>query len=102
QFIKSGQVRFVNREQAEDLTRELEFQNDSGFVDPATARAVGKVIGAGVYMTVSIDSIRKRGNRVEDVYYISFVELTDIGTWEKVWADEVEIQKTARRGMFGW
>jgi hypothetical protein len=87
----------------------VRFQQGSGRVDPDQARAFGKQIGADMVLYGNLRSIEKGrrrslesgGVKTEDVFYQFNLELTNIETGEVVWADQKDIRKTKKTGLFG-
>lgn len=102
-LIKSGKVRFtaineVNREMIE----QLEYQTQSGMVDPATRSAIGRQIGADLILYGDIISIVKREGRKQDTYYQINLEIADLETGIIEWSEEEEIRKEAKKSVIGW
>lgn len=91
-LLNAGKFRFLNERLRKELAKEYEYQN-SGYVDPETAKMKGKQIGADWVISGHISSIRQPVGKDEIVYYKTTMEVTDIETSEIVWADEVEVKK---------
>ncbi len=109
-LLQSGRFRFTADDAGQDqLADQVRFQQGSGRVDPAQARAFGKQIGADVIMYGTLRSIEKgRGRSIEsggakkeDVYYQFVLNAVNIETGEILWAEERDIRKVERRGLFG-
>ncbi len=101
-LLKSGTVRFTAVADVKDeIVRQLEFQAGSGKVDPATAKAMGKLVGADYFLYGELSSIRKSAGRVEDVYYKVTLNLVNVSTGLRDWADEKEIRKQAKKPLLG-
>jgi PBP1b-binding outer membrane lipoprotein LpoB len=87
----------------------VRFQQGSGRVDPTQAKAFGKQLGADMVLTGTLRSIEKsRARNIEDadgktddVYYQLVMELVDITSGESIWAEQKEIRKTKKTGLFG-
>jgi len=109
-MLQSGKFRFATDDQGQDeIGEQVRFQQGSGRVDPAQAKAFGKQIGADVIVygrLISIEkekgsSIESLGTRTKDVYYQFALECVNIETGEIVWADIQDIRKRERTGIFG-
>lgn len=109
-LLQSGRFRFTADDAGQDqIGDQVRFQQGSGRVDPAQARAFGKQIGADVIMYGTLRSIEKgRGRSIEsggvkkeDVYYQFVLNAVNINTGEIMWAEEKDIRKVERRGIFG-
>lgn len=101
-LLKSGRVRFSAVSEANDeIMKQLEYQTSAGMVDPKTAKRFGTQVGADYFLYGEISSIKKRGGRVEDVYYKITLNLVNIATGLIEWADEKEIRKQAKRPLLG-
>jgi len=98
---QSGRVFLVGRDALRDeALRELERQQ-SGFTDPATARAIGKHVGAEYFLQGKIMNIVSRSGRTKAQYFQFELALVDIQTL-KVETTQVRIQKVSRKGLLGW
>jgi len=84
QLLRSGKFRFVDMTRVEAIREQLKFQNEDALVNPTTAVAFGKQIGA------------------PDVYYKFTMRLMDMESGLVEWADETEIRKTKEKSTFGW
>lgn len=92
-LIKSGKFKFTERETREEVQEEMKYQNESGFVDPETARKRGKQIGANFFLTGEItDRVQEVGGK-KYVYYKCTFNLVNIQTNLIEWTDEREIRK---------
>lgn len=101
-LLKSGRVRFSAVSEVNDeIMKQLEYQTSAGMVDPKTAKRFGTQVGADYFLYGEISSIKKRGGRVEDVYYKITLNLVNIATGLIEWADEKEIRKQAKRPLLG-
>ena len=92
-LIKSGKFRFTEKENREELGNELNYQNNSGYVDPEQARQKGKQIGADFFLTGEITS---RTQEVGDKKYVDYkatFNLVNITTGLLDWSDEKELRK---------
>jgi len=109
-LLNSGKFRFVagNQGQAE-IGDQVRFQQDSGRVDLAKAREFGKQLGADMILYGTLRSIDKEKGRTlegglyrkEDVYYQFVLNCVNIDSGELIWAEEAELRKTSKTGIFG-
>jgi penicillin-binding protein activator len=109
-LLNSGKFRFVAGDQGQDeIEKQVTFQQGSGRVDTEKAREYGKQLGADVIIYGSLRSIEKDKDRSvesglykkDDVYYQFILNCVNIDTGEIVWAEEAELRKTAKKGIFG-
>lgn len=101
-MLKSGKVRFTAASEInQDLINQLEYQANTGLVDPSTQKQLGKQIGADFIMYGEITSISKQAGRKKDIYYKITFKLADIQTGLIEWADEKEIRKEAQKAFLG-
>lgn len=100
-LLRSGKFRFVDMTKVEDVYRQLDFQSDSGLVDPKTAVKIGKQIGAQYMLYGNLSSIVKSSDDKKDVYYKFTMKLMHLETGLLEWSDEKEIRKTKERSLFG-
>ena len=92
-LIQSGKVQFSASEIRQEMIDELHYQKDSGYVNPATGKKIGKQVGAEYLLAGEITSIRKSKDGTKDVYYKMTLNLVDLETGVINWADEKEIRK---------
>lgn len=100
-LLRSGKFRFVDMTKVDEVYRQLDFQTDSGLVDPKTAVKIGKQIGAEYMLYGNLSSIVKRSGDTKDVYYKFTMKLMHLETGLLEWSDEKEIRKTKDRSLFG-
>ena len=106
-LIQSGEYRFINRQQRENLVAEADYQY-AGFVAPEQRVNEGRQLGADYILSGTLRSIEKkqarqwRLNRRELIYYSMNLELTNLETGEISWADAVEIARESSRPIIGW
>ena len=110
QLLKTGKYRWVASDQGRgEIADEVRYQQGSGFVNPAQAAQMGKQLGAEVVIYGSLRSIKKRkgssiesgGTKTTDVYYQFVLNAVNVETAEILWADEAELRKTKKTGIFG-
>lgn len=92
-LIKSGKFKFTEKEIRAEVSEEMEYQNQSGYVDPDTARKKGKQVGAQFFLTGEItDRVQEVGGK-KYVYYKCTFNLVNIQTGLLDWSDDKEIRK---------
>ena len=100
-LLRSGKFRFVDMTKVDDVYRQLDYQSDSGLVDPKTAVKVGKQIGAQYMLYGNLSSIVKRTEDKKDVYYKFTLKLMRLESGIVEWSDEKEIRKVREKSLFG-
>ena len=101
-LVKSGKFRFTEKEARGELAEELEYQGQSGYVDPSTARQKGRQIGAHYFLTGEItDRVQEVGSK-KYVYYKTTFNLINIQTGILDWTDEKEIRKFYKKRSVGF
>jgi uncharacterized protein (TIGR02722 family) len=101
ELINSGKVRFVDKARRQQILDEINFQN-SGAVDPATAKKKGKQIGADFMLAGNITSQVHTQGEKKTVSYQPALTHTNFETAEIEWSTKYQIQKTFRRSGAGW
>ncbi|WP_409425266.1 penicillin-binding protein activator LpoB [Pseudoalteromonas sp. RW-H-Ap-1] len=102
QLLRSGKFRFVDMTRVEAVREQISFQNEDALVNPSTAVAFGKQIGAQYMLYGNLSSIVKSNADKSDVYYKFTMRLMDMESGLVEWADETEIRKTKEKSTFGW
>ncbi len=100
-LVKSGKFRFTEKETRGDLAEEMDYQNQSGYVDAATAKKVGRQIGADYFLTGEITDRVQEVGRKKYVYYKATFNLVNIQTGILDWTDEKEIRKFYQKRSVG-
>lgn len=101
-LVKSGKFKFTEKETRDEVSEELKYQNESGFVDPETARKKGKQIGANFFLTGEItDRVQEVGGK-KYVYYKCTFNLVNIQTNLIDWTDEKELRKYYTKKSVGF
>lgn len=100
-LINSGKFRFVDMTVVDRVRQQLDYQTDSGLVDPATAVLMGRQIGAEFMLYGNMSSIVKRDSSTRDVYYKFTLKLLNLQTGIIEWSGEKEIRKTRDNSFFG-
>ena len=101
-LINSGKFRFVDMSVVDRVREQLEYQQDSGMVDQASAAQMGRQIGAEFMLYGNLSSIVKRDDSTKDVYYKFTLKLLNIQSGIIEWSCEKEIRKTRKRSLFGF
>lgn len=100
-LLRSGKFRFVDMTKVAAVKEQLEYQTESGMVNPAAATQMGKQIGAEFMLYGNLSSIVKKSSDTKDVYYKFTMKLMNLETGILEWSDEKEIRKTKEKSMFG-
>ncbi len=109
-LLQGGRFRFVAAKQGqEEIGDQVRFQEGSGRVDPAQARAFGKQLGAEVVLFGTLRSIEKTKGRTlegglqkkQDVWYQFVLECSNIETGEIIWSNIKEVRKGEKKSVFG-
>ena len=100
-LIKSGKFRFVDMTAVKQVQEQLDFQTESGMVNPATAVKIGQQIGAEYMLYGNMASIVKQAGNTRDVYYKFTMKLQHLQSGIVEWQDEKEIRKTKTKSLLG-
>ena len=109
-LLQGGRFRFVTGQQGQaEIGDQVRFQQGSGRVDPAQARAFGKQIGAEAILTGTLRSIEKTKGRTlenglqkkEDVWYQFELQCVNIETGEIIWENIKKVRKGENKSIFG-
>lgn len=100
-LIQSGKFRFVDMTAVEQVRKQFEFQQQSGFVDEQTAAQMGRQIGAEYMLYGNMASIVKQDKKTKDVYYKFSLKLMHLQSGIVEWMGEKEIRKSKIKGWFG-
>ena len=101
ELSRSGKVRLSEVPKGrEEAIKQLEFQQGS-FVDPTTAKKIGKMVGADYFLQGDLSNISVKAGWKKGQYFLFTLTLVDIETLES-WKSMVEVQKVSKRGLFGW
>jgi hypothetical protein len=102
QILNSGLFRFVDAARRGDIAAEVEYQQNSGMVDPEQAAEKAKQIGANFILEGTISGFDDRSDKTRQVGYVVSMTLQNIQTAEIVWQKSDQISKTQTKGLFGW
>lgn len=100
-LIKSGKFRFVDMTAVKAVQEQLDFQTESGMVNPAAAVKLGQQIGAEYMLYGNMASIVKQAGNTRDVYYKFTLKLQHLQSGIVEWQDEKEIRKTKSKSLLG-
>jgi hypothetical protein len=99
-LLQSGKFRFVDMTAVRAVQEQMQFQMDSGMVDPSKAAAFGKQTGAEFMLYGNMSSIVKRNSDAKDVYYKFTLKLVNLESGIMEWAGEKEIRKSGEKSFF--
>lgn len=102
QLLRSGKFRFVDMSKVQSVKDQLEYQQQSGMVNPAAMVRLGKQTGAQYMLYGNLASIVKDNGKVKDVFYQLTMNLMELESGELIWADQQEIRKQSRKKTLGW
>lgn len=109
-LLESGQFRIVSADRGQDaIGDQVRFQQGSGRVDPASAKAFGAQVGADLVIWGTLRSIEKErgrtlgsgGTKTELLDYQFVLTAADITSGEELWANSKYIRKVQKTGIFG-
>ena len=97
-LMQSGKVRFLA--DSENLDQVFDERD---LTESTTVKAGNSAMAASDYiLTGSVRSIRKRSDKLADVFYQITLELVDHQSGEIVWVNEKEIRKVSTKPTVGW
>ncbi|MCX7122705.1 MAG: penicillin-binding protein activator LpoB [Gammaproteobacteria bacterium] len=102
QLIQSGKFQFVDMNKVNAIKKQLNYQNNSGMVNPSTAAKIGQQVGAQYMFYGDISSITAVNSSQESQYYQITMRLMNIQTGIITWQGQQQIRKVATRKTFGW
>lgn len=95
-LVNTGDVRVVDRASQESLAREIGIQQGAIY-DPASARQLGRQLGAQYFFTGKITSIDEKLKRQRRVQYSLFLQVVEIETGLLLFQNEVTRSKGMKR-----
>ena len=98
-LIKSGKVRFVNKEERETLSKEYDY-NAEGNVSGPTQKKKGKQIGADYILSGNLTTNIQELGADKFVYYKLTVNLTHLETSTIDCTEEKEVRKKYKKRTF--
>ena len=92
-LVKSGKFQWTEKETRAEMAEEMDYQGQSGYVDPESAVKKGKQIGAQFFLTGEITSRVQEVGKEKYIYYKCTLNLVNLKTGLLDWTDEKEIRK---------
>lgn len=108
ELLQSQRFRFLNEVQRDNIARELDYQYNSGMVDPAQRIEKARQAGADFILSGTLRSIEKeegKGIRLKKKkmnYYSLHLQLTDLKSGLIDWTHSVDLAREASRPIIGW
>lgn len=100
-LIKTGKVRFSNKEDRDLMGQEVDYQNESGRVAKSSRKKRDGGIGADYILTGDlISNTQQVGNR-KLIFYKLTLNLTNLTTGLIEWSDEKPIRKRFKKRSVG-
>jgi len=99
-LIKSGKVQFHDKQQRDVMTKEYEYQTQSGNVSKETAKGKGYQVGSDYMLSGDFSSNVQEVGAKKVVYYKLTLNATDIKTGLIVWTDEKEVKKLFKKRSY--
>tara|TARA_R110000868_G_scaffold8205_3_gene42507 strand:- start:103291 stop:103869 length:579 start_codon:yes stop_codon:yes gene_type:complete len=93
QLIQSGKFRFTDMSVVKKMRDQLNYQSDSGNVDPQSVIKIGQQVGAQYMLYGSVSAIEKSGDGKTSMYFLVSMRLMNIKTGIVEWADQKQIRK---------
>ena len=100
-LIKSGKVRFVNKEERGTLDEEYDYNKEGGNVDQVTAKKRGKQIGADYILSGALATNVQQVGNDKFIYYKLTMNLTNLESSVIDCVEEREIRKKYRKRSVG-
>ncbi|HEX6592696.1 MAG TPA: penicillin-binding protein activator LpoB [Moraxellaceae bacterium] len=100
-LLNSGRFRFVDMTKVDAISKQLDYQKNSGLVDETKSVQMGRQLGAQFMLYGNFSSIQKTAGSTKDVYYKFTLKLTNIESGLVEFQSEKEIRKTKKKSMFG-
>lgn len=100
ELMKSGKLRFIDKEAREDIDQEYSYQN-SGRVSSETKKGPGGQAGADFIVNGRLDSIVQEVGKDKSVYYKITLNLTNLKSSVIEWSDNKQIRKVYRKKTIG-
>ena len=93
--------RVTNTESIQAVVEQMQYQQESGLVNQATAVRSGKHVGAKYMLYGSISSIRKATSAKTSRHYYINLRIVDVETNVEEWSFGKQIYKENNRAFFG-
>ena len=101
ELINSQDFDFVAADMRQKVIEEMNYQENSGMVNPATKAQKQKQTGINFFMRGNIAGERPSNKSVTVITYTVFLQLVDLETSRIVWSGRHEIKKRFKRSSFG-
>lgn len=102
EVLNSGLFRFVDATRRADIAAEVDYQQNSGMVDPTQVAQKARQLGADFILEGTLSGFDDRTNKTRMVGYVVSMTLQNIETAEIVWQKTEQIAKEQTKGLFGW
>lgn len=102
QVLNSGLFRFVDATRRGEIAGEIEYQQESGMVDPTKAAAKARQLGANYILEGTLSGFDDRTSKTRKVGYVVSMTLQNVETAEIIWQKSDQIAKEQTKGLFGW
>lgn len=108
ELLQANRFRFLNEAQRDNIARELDYQYNSGMVDPAQRIERARQAGADYMLSGTLRSIEKeegKGIRLTKKkmnYYSLHLQLTDLRSGLIDWSHSVDLAREASEPIIGW
>jgi uncharacterized protein (TIGR02722 family) len=100
-LLNSAKVKFVaSGDERLPIRQERHAQNEEGYTDPATIKAIGEETGADYMLIGSLNSVKDEVKSRYVILYQANLELIDLKTNQKVWIGQHQIKKTVRKSKY--
>ncbi len=108
ELLQANRFRFLNETQRDNIARELDYQYNSGMVDPAQRIEKARQAGADYILSGTLRSIEKeegrgiRWTKKKTNYYSLHLQLTDLRSGLIDWSHSVDLAREASEPIIGW
>ena len=102
ELLNSGKVIFVASPQEREGVREERNDQQQGYTEPETIKAIGHETGADFMLIGSVNAIKDEVRSKAVMYYQVNLELVDMLTNQKVWIGQKEIKKKIDHPKFSF
>lgn len=100
-LIKTGKVRFINKEERGNIGEEYDYNKEGGAVDPVQAKKKGKQVGADYILSGALaTNVQEVGND-KFIYYKLTMNMTNLDTSTIDCTEEREVRKKYRKRSIG-
>jgi penicillin-binding protein activator len=99
-LLKTGKIKFHDKDQRKVLDSEYNYQNKSGNVRRDTVIKRGNQIGTDYIISGDLASNTQELGAKKAIYYKLTLNLTDVKTGLIVWSDEKELKKLYKKRSY--